>query len=67
MLDTVSADAMCTAQLVTGVTMAIWIGVGVLPPLRPHAHAVRRIVLALYLACCLGFIVYALVGGSWSD
>ncbi len=64
MLDTVSADAMRTAQLITGVTMAIWIGMGVLPPLQPHAHAVRRVVLALYLAWCLGFIVYVLVGRS---
>ena len=66
MLYTVSADTMRAAQLITGVTMAIWIGVGVFPPLRPHAHTVRRAVLMLYLVCCLGFIIYALLGRAGS-
>lgn len=62
----VSADTMRAAQLITGVTMAIWIGIGVFPPLRPHAHMLRHAVLLLYLVGCLGFIVYALVGHAGS-
>ena len=60
--NTVSADQMRAAQLISGVTMVIWISVGVLPPLRPYAHAVRRALLLLYLASCVGFIVFVLAG-----
>jgi len=60
-LNAVSADEMRAAQLITGVTMAIWIGVGVVPPLRNYAGPVRRAALALYLLCCAGFIVYLFV------
>ena len=59
-LDTVSADQMRAAQLISGATMAIWIGMGVLPPLRPYAHAVRRALLLIYLAGCVGFIAYVM-------
>lgn len=63
-LDTVSADAMRSAQIITGVAMAIWIGVGIVPPLQPYAYRVRGAVLALYLLGSLGFLAYALVGKS---
>ena len=61
MLDTVTVDEMRTAQLITGATMAICIGVGVVPPLRKYAGAVRRAAIALYLVSCVGFIVYLLI------
>ena len=51
---------MRAAQLISGATMAIWIGMGVLPPLRPYAHAVRRALLLIYLAGCVGFIAYVM-------
>ncbi len=60
--NTVSADQMRAAQLISGITMVIWISVGVLPPLRPYAHVVRRALLLLYLASCVGFIVFVLAG-----
>ncbi len=62
MLDTVSPADMRAAQVFTGMAMAIWIGVGFTPALRPYARTVRGAVLALYLLGCLGFIVYMLAG-----
>ena len=51
---------MHAAQLISGATMAIWIGTGFFPPLRLYAHAIRRAILLIYLACCVGFIAYVL-------
>ena len=66
MLGTVSADEMRAAQLISGITMAIWIGVGVLPPLQPYAHTIRRTLLMAYLICCMGFIAYVMANrGAW--
>ena len=61
-LDTVSADDMRLAQVVSGLTMAVWIGVGFVPALRNHAYLVRAITGILYFLACLGFIVYAVIG-----
>jgi hypothetical protein len=52
-----SADQIRAAQLITGVTMAIWIATGFVPPLQRHAATIRRAVLIIYLLCCAGFIV----------
>ena len=54
----VAAEEMHAAQIVTGATMALWIGVGVVPALKPHAGAIRGAVLALYLAAIAGFAIY---------
>ena len=61
-LDTVSADDMRLAQVVSGMAMAVWIGVGFVPALQKHAYVVRAIVAVLYLLACLGFIIYAVIG-----
>ena len=61
-LDTVSADDMRVAQVISGMTMAVWIGVGFVPALRKHAYVVRAIAGVLYLLACLGFIIYAVIG-----
>jgi len=55
---TVSGEAMRAAQIVTGATMALWIGVGLVPGLRLHVSAIRRAVLALYLLAFAGFVIY---------
>jgi len=49
---------MRAAQIVTGATMALWIGVGLVPGLRLHVSAIRRAVLALYLLAFAGFVIY---------
>ncbi len=63
-LDTVSADTMRSAQMITGIAMAIWIGIGVVPPWRKYTQAVRATVLVLYLLGCIGFIVYVVLGNG---
>jgi hypothetical protein len=49
------------AQIVTGVTMAAFIGVGLTPGLRQHAAAIRGVLLALYLLVCGVLVGHALV------
>lgn len=58
MFRAVTADEMHAAQIVTGATMALWLGAGLVPPLRPYAAAMRGVVLALYLAAIAGFAIY---------
>ena len=58
---TVSAEDMRTAQTITLATFALWLGVGVMPALRPHARLIRRVVLALYLLGATGFVLYVTV------
>jgi hypothetical protein len=58
LFSTVSAEDMRSAQIITLATLALWIGVGVVPPLRPHARGIRIATLALYLVGCAGFVVY---------
>jgi len=55
---TVSSEQMHAAQIVTGATMALWIGAGLVPGLRQHAGAIRGAVLALYLLTFGGFVIY---------
>ena len=52
---------MQTAQIVTGVTMAAFIGIGITPGLREHAGAIRLVLLALYLIICCVFAGYVLM------
>jgi hypothetical protein len=49
------------AQIVTGVTMAAFIGIGLTPRLREHATALRGALLALYLVVCGVLVGHALV------
>jgi hypothetical protein len=52
---------MQTARIVTGAAMALWIGVGLVPSLRPYAGTIRGVVLALYLVGCVAFVGYVAV------
>ena len=58
LLGAVSGDEMRAAQIVTGVTMAAFIAVGLAPGLRERAGAIRGALLALYLVACGVFIGY---------
>ena len=54
----VTAEEMHAAQIITGATMALWIGVGLVPGLKPYAGAIRGAGLAAYLATIAGFAIY---------
>ena len=60
-LGTVSAEQMRMAQIITGIVMAILIGVRFVPPLSKYAAVVCRTVVLLYLVGCLVFIFYAFI------
>jgi hypothetical protein len=60
---TVSVDEVRTAQVLTGVAMAVWLMVGLAPGLRRHAATVRGIVLAIYLAGVGGYVVWLALRG----
>ena len=59
--DTISSHEMQTARIITGATMAIVIGVGLVPPLRPFAQRIRMAALVLYILSCVAFVIYVLV------
>ncbi len=58
---TVSPEMMQAARVVTGATFALWLGVGLVPPLRPYAWTIRVAMLTLYLAAAAAFVAYALL------
>ena len=53
----ISTDQLRWAQLLTGLVLATWISVGLVPPLRKQANRLRGALLVFYLLACLGFIV----------
>jgi hypothetical protein len=60
LFNAVSAEEMQTARIVTGLTMALFVGVGVVPGLRGHAGAIRLALLAVYLVVCAVFVANVL-------
>jgi hypothetical protein len=60
LLSAVSSEEMRAARIVTGVTMALFVGVSVAPGLRRHAGAIRLALLLVYLVVCAVFIVNVL-------
>jgi hypothetical protein len=56
----VTGEEMRTARLVTGVTMALFVGVSVAPGLRRHAGRIRLVLLVVYLVVCSVFVVTVL-------
>ena len=58
---TVTGEEMRMARIVTGATMAAFIGVGFAPGLRQHARAIRSALVVLYLLTCGVFVLYVLV------
>ena len=57
----VSGEEIRAAQIVTGVTMAAFIAVGMIPATRRYATQIRAALLVLYLAACGVFLAYALL------
>jgi hypothetical protein len=57
----VSSADMQTARIVTGATMAAFIGVGLVPSLREHAARIRVGLLVVYLLACGIFVGYAVM------
>ena len=56
----VTGEEMRTARLVTGVTMALFVGVSVAPGLRRHAGRIRLVLLVVYLVVCSVFVATVL-------
>jgi len=61
LLSAVSSEEIRAAQIVTGVTMAAFIAVGMLPATRRYAAQIRGALLALYLVACGVLLAYALL------
>ncbi len=57
----VTSDEMQTARIVTGLTMAAFLGIGFVPALRQRAMLARGVLLAVYLAACAAFVGYVLL------
>jgi hypothetical protein len=60
LLGAVSDNEMRAAQIVTGVTMAAFIAVGLAPGLQRHATKIRLALVVLYLIACGAFVAYTL-------
>ena len=56
----VTGEEMRAARLVTGVTMALFVGVSVAPGLRRHAGRIRLVLLVVYLVVCAVFVATVL-------
>jgi hypothetical protein len=52
---------MHAAQILTGVTMALWIIVGLAPGINAYATRIRAVVLILYLLGIAGLVIHVLV------
>jgi hypothetical protein len=52
---------MQTARIITGAAMAVFIGIGVVPGLRPYASRIRIWLLVLYLLAAGAFVAYVLL------
>jgi hypothetical protein len=56
----VASEEIRAAQIVTGVTMAAFIAVGVVPGARKYAGRIRGALLVLYLVACGAILTHAL-------
>ena len=61
MFGAATADELRAAQIITGVTMALFLTVGLVPGLGPYAGKIRAGVLAAYLLGCVAFVGYVLL------
>lgn len=57
----VSADQMREMQIITAVATALFVGIGVVPGVRPYAGRIRLILLVAYLATSIGFVGWVLL------
>lgn len=55
---TVSPEDIRAAQIFTGATLALWLGIGYVSPFRRYANSIRAFLLAFYLCGCVGYLVY---------
>ena len=60
MFSPVSAADMQAAQVVTGLAMAAFLAVGLIPGLRPYAGKIRAGILAIYLLGCALLVIFVL-------
>ena len=58
LLETIAPEEAEAGRVLSMVTMVVLLGVGFVPPLRPHAHRIRVGMAACYIAGVLGFVVY---------
>ncbi|HUB14986.1 MAG TPA: hypothetical protein VMB34_23770 [Acetobacteraceae bacterium] len=56
-----SAAEIHAAQILTGLAMALFLSVGLIPGLRRHARTIQAVVLTAYLLGCAAFIGYVLL------
>jgi hypothetical protein len=57
----VTSQDLQMARVVTGVTMAAFVGIAFVPGLRERAALARGVLLAIYLAACAVFVGYVLL------
>ena len=57
----VSAEEMQAARVVTGATMAAFIGVSLMPGMRQYVRTIRWGLLGSYAVICVLFVGYVLV------
>ena len=57
-LGAITPTEMEAGRVLSLVTMAGVIGLGLVPPLRPYAHRIRVVTSVGYIGCVLGFIAY---------
>ena len=57
----VTGEQMRQMQIITGVAMALFVGIGIVPGLRPHAGRIRLVLLVVYLVTCVGFVGWVLL------
>ena len=57
----VTTEQMRQAQVVTGIIMAAFIGVGVVPGLGQYAGTIRLVLLVVYLLACAGIVAWLLL------
>jgi len=55
----VSPEELRAAQILTGLTMALFLAVGYVRPIRRHASTARLILLVVYLAACAALLLRA--------
>jgi len=58
-----SGEDVRAALVLTGLTMSVWLMVGLAPGLRPHATTIRAFVLAAYLVGCGALLVWRALRG----
>ena len=61
MLNSVTPEQMHAASVVTGLAMAVWLGGGLVPSLRPHARIIKGTVLVLYLGAIAAAALWLLL------